>query len=54
MTEEYAYKLERALFHLKSALQLLDDGGAPPEIASHVDLGCAMLSRLLTGAENEF
>jgi hypothetical protein len=43
--------LERALFHLKSALQLLDDGGAPSEIATHVDLGFAMLTRLLTGTD---
>jgi hypothetical protein len=46
-----ANKLERALFHLKSALQLLDEAGAPPEIGAHADLSCGLLQRLLTGKE---
>lgn len=42
-------KLEQALFHLKNAIRLLDDADAPPEIASHLDMGLHMLERRLTG-----
>jgi hypothetical protein len=44
-----ARKLERALFQLKAAINLLDEAGAPPEIASHADLARALLEARLTG-----
>lgn len=42
-------QLERALFHVKNAIQLLDEVDAPPEIAAHLDLGRHMIEKLLTG-----
>jgi len=49
MSSDTPNKLERALFHLKNAIQLLDEAGAPPEIASHVDMSIHILERQLTG-----
>ena len=44
--------LERALLHIRNAIQLLDEADAPPEIASHLDLARNMLEGLLTGRLN--
>ena len=39
--------LEEALSHLRTAINLLDEADAPPEIAAHVDLGKCLLQALL-------
>ena len=39
--------LLKALEQLRSALSLLDDGNAPPQIGAHVDLAIHQLSTVL-------
>ena len=40
-------KLEKALICMESALQLLDDADAPPEIGAHLDLAICRLMDVL-------
>lgn len=44
-------KLDAALNQLVSSLQLLDDGGAPADIAAHVDLAVCRLRSALEKLE---
>lgn len=43
----YKDKLDKALTHMTSALQLLDDAGAPANIGAHLDMAVCRLKDVM-------